>query len=107
MTVDIDAWPKGTYWGRVTSLTVKGIDANSAEIQLSVEGKCVDGPVKGGSAAFRIGAQPANGIGHEPQVFAAYATVLVSAFERGVKVSVSYRVPDGKTPDVYALEMTS
>ncbi len=107
MSVDKDAWPRGVYRGRVTSLTVKGIDANSAEIQVSVEGKCVEGPIKGASAAFRAAAQPVNGIGHEPQVFAAYATVLASALDRQVKVSVSYRVRDGATPEIYALEVAS
>lgn len=105
MSADVDSWPRGVYRGRLTALVVKGIDPNSAEIQASLEGKSLDGPVEGKTATFRVGAQPSNGIGHEPQVFAAYATLLALALGRDMKVTVSYRVRDGLTPEIYAIEL--
>lgn len=98
--------PTGIYEGVVLSLSAGGLGPSSAELVISVKGRSTSGPVLGTTEAFRVGAEPSGGIGHVPQVFSAFASLLAAAYEHKGPVEISYvrRKPD-ETPQVVILKL--
>ena len=78
-----------THQGGVKSYTVTGIDQNSAQLIIVIEDRA------GVTMPFVVNSAPKDGNGHEPQVFAACASLCVSAFVHGFEVQVSYLERDG------------